>query len=48
VRVALTFDTEHPDRPCPAGVTESILATLDEAGAEFVDVSSVVQRTTAR
>jgi peptidoglycan/xylan/chitin deacetylase (PgdA/CDA1 family) len=32
VRLALTFDTEHPDRPCPAGVTESILATLGAAG----------------
>jgi peptidoglycan-N-acetylglucosamine deacetylase len=32
VRVALTFDTEHPDRPCPPGVTESILATLEAAG----------------
>jgi peptidoglycan-N-acetylglucosamine deacetylase len=29
VRVALTFDTEHPGRPSPPGVTESILATLD-------------------
>jgi peptidoglycan/xylan/chitin deacetylase (PgdA/CDA1 family) len=32
MRVALTFDTEHPDRPCPPGVTESILATLEAAG----------------
>jgi peptidoglycan-N-acetylglucosamine deacetylase len=32
VRVALTFDTEHPDRPCPPGVTDSILATLEAAG----------------
>jgi peptidoglycan-N-acetylglucosamine deacetylase len=30
VRVALTFDTEHPGRPCPPGVTESILAALDQ------------------
>jgi peptidoglycan-N-acetylglucosamine deacetylase len=29
VRVALTFDIEHPGRPSPPGVTESILATLD-------------------
>ena len=29
MRVALTFDTEHPGRPSPPGVTESILATLD-------------------
>lgn len=32
MRVALTFDTEHPDRPCPPGVTDSILATLEAAG----------------
>jgi peptidoglycan-N-acetylglucosamine deacetylase len=32
VRVVLTFDTEHPGRPCPPGVTESILVTLDGAG----------------
>jgi peptidoglycan/xylan/chitin deacetylase (PgdA/CDA1 family) len=32
VRVALTFDTEYPDSPCPPGVTESILATLGAAG----------------
>jgi peptidoglycan/xylan/chitin deacetylase (PgdA/CDA1 family) len=32
VRVALTFDTEHPDRPCPPGVTESLLTTLDRGG----------------
>jgi peptidoglycan-N-acetylglucosamine deacetylase len=30
VRVALTFDAEHPDRPgCPAGVADLILATLE-------------------
>jgi peptidoglycan-N-acetylglucosamine deacetylase len=33
VRVALTFDAEHPSRPhCPPGVTERILSTLSEAG----------------
>ena len=32
MRVALTFDTEHPGRPCPPGVTESILVTLERAG----------------
>jgi peptidoglycan-N-acetylglucosamine deacetylase len=32
VKVALTFDTEHPDRPSPPGVTESILAALAAAG----------------
>jgi len=32
VRVALTFDTEHPGRPCPPGVTESILVTQERAG----------------
>src|SRR3954451_15239796 len=31
-RVALTFDIEHPDRPSPTGVEESILATLGGAG----------------
>ena len=30
VRVALTFDAEHPDRPaCPPGVAGSVLDTLD-------------------
>jgi peptidoglycan-N-acetylglucosamine deacetylase len=34
VRVALTFDAEHPDRPhCPPGNAERILDTLGEAGA---------------
>lgn len=32
MRVALTFDTEHPGRPCPPGVTKSILVALDGAG----------------
>jgi len=32
LRVALTFDAEHPSRPhCPPGVTEWILAILSEA-----------------
>jgi len=29
VRVALTFDAEHPDRPTAPGVLESIMETLD-------------------
>ena len=30
VRVALTFDAEHPDRPrCPPGVAETVLDTLE-------------------
>lgn len=34
VRVALTFDAEHPDRPhCPPGNAERILDALDESGA---------------
>jgi peptidoglycan-N-acetylglucosamine deacetylase len=34
VRVALTFDAEHPDRPhCPPGNAERILDTLGEADA---------------
>jgi peptidoglycan/xylan/chitin deacetylase (PgdA/CDA1 family) len=34
VRVALTFDAEHPDRPhCPPGNAERILDALGEAGA---------------
>lgn len=33
LRVALTFDAEHPDRPwCPPGNAEHILDTLGEAG----------------
>jgi peptidoglycan-N-acetylglucosamine deacetylase len=32
VRVALTFDTEHPARPCPPGVEERLLETLAAAG----------------
>jgi peptidoglycan/xylan/chitin deacetylase (PgdA/CDA1 family) len=33
LRVALTFDAEHPDRPwCPPRNAEHILATLGEAG----------------
>ncbi len=33
LRVALTFDAEHPDRPlCPPGNAERILDTLQEAG----------------
>ncbi len=31
MRVALTFDTEFPDRPSPAGVEEQILSTLAAA-----------------
>ena len=31
-RVALTFDAEHPDRPCPAGGTEGVIASLAAAG----------------
>jgi len=33
VRVALTFDTEHPARPCTGRVLELILASLAHAGA---------------
>ncbi len=32
LRVALTFDTEHPDRPNVAGTSERILEALDTAG----------------
>jgi peptidoglycan/xylan/chitin deacetylase (PgdA/CDA1 family) len=32
VRVALTFDTEHPGRPCPPGVEDQILEALGSAG----------------
>jgi peptidoglycan/xylan/chitin deacetylase (PgdA/CDA1 family) len=32
VRVALTFDTEFPDRPSPTGVEEQILSALAGAG----------------
>jgi len=32
VRIALTFDTEHPGRPCPPGVEDRILETLGSAG----------------
>jgi peptidoglycan/xylan/chitin deacetylase (PgdA/CDA1 family) len=32
MRVALTFDTEHPGRPCPAGVEEHLLDILGRAG----------------
>jgi peptidoglycan/xylan/chitin deacetylase (PgdA/CDA1 family) len=32
VRVALTFDTEFPDRPSPPGVEGSILTALEAAG----------------
>jgi peptidoglycan/xylan/chitin deacetylase (PgdA/CDA1 family) len=31
VRVALSFDTEFPDRPCPGDSESAILAALDEA-----------------
>jgi peptidoglycan/xylan/chitin deacetylase (PgdA/CDA1 family) len=33
VRVALTFDTEHPDRPCTERALRLILSTLADAGA---------------
>jgi peptidoglycan/xylan/chitin deacetylase (PgdA/CDA1 family) len=33
VRVALTFDAEHPDRPAPPGNAEALLAQLDRRGA---------------
>jgi peptidoglycan-N-acetylglucosamine deacetylase len=33
VRVALTFDTEHPDRPCSGKALGLILSSLAEAGA---------------
>jgi peptidoglycan-N-acetylglucosamine deacetylase len=32
-RVALTFDAEHPDRPCDPGTTERLIATLAREGA---------------
>lgn len=32
MQVALTFDTEHPSRPCPPGVDERILEILAAAG----------------
>lgn len=32
-RVALTFDTEHPDRPGPPGATAEVIRHLREAGA---------------
>jgi peptidoglycan-N-acetylglucosamine deacetylase len=32
VRVALTFDTEHPSRPCAGDSLERILATLADSG----------------
>ena len=32
MRVALTFDTEFPDRPTPPGVEERILSALEAAG----------------
>jgi len=32
MRVALTFDTEHPGRPCPSGVEEHLLDILGRAG----------------
>lgn len=32
MRVALTFDTEHPGRPCSGRTLGSILEALDEAG----------------
>lgn len=32
MQIALTFDTEHPDRPhCPPGVVDRIIAELDRA-----------------
>ncbi len=31
-RVALTFDTEHPDRPATPGTTERLLEILDRSG----------------
>jgi peptidoglycan/xylan/chitin deacetylase (PgdA/CDA1 family) len=34
MRVALTFDAEHPSRPTRPGSEERILATLDTAGAK--------------
>lgn len=33
MRVALTFDTEHPDRPCTGRALEVILCSLADAGA---------------
>ena len=32
MRVALTFDAEHPDRPADAGATEAVLDVLAERG----------------
>src|SRR5512146_2816874 len=32
MRVALTFDAEHPDRPAPAGNAEALLAVLARRG----------------
>lgn len=32
MRIALTFDAEHPDRPNEAGVTERLLETLSHEG----------------
>ena len=32
LRVALTFDAEHPDRPADAGATEGVLSVLAERG----------------
>lgn len=32
IRVALTFDAEHPDRPAPAGNAEALLAVLARRG----------------
>lgn len=32
IRVALTFDAEHPDRPAPPGNAEALLARLDRRG----------------
>ena len=30
MRVALTFDAEHPDRPTTSGVDEQLLDVLDD------------------
>jgi len=32
IRVALTFDAEHPDRPAPPGIAEALLASLERRG----------------
>jgi peptidoglycan/xylan/chitin deacetylase (PgdA/CDA1 family) len=32
LRVAISFDAEHPDRPCRPGIQESILDVLDTEG----------------